>query len=143
MYTTIRQGNLIRHLGEVDGHPELALLLAETATAKPFLQVQRPRARADPPGERPSRPPNVGEDFVDPRLRFVGYVVNRLKMRANITKAYVGMYEERLGNELLKTRIKDSVKYQEAISAGEPITKYASSSELADTFRQLAQEIDL
>lgn len=78
---------------------------------------------------------------VNPRLEVAGILVSLFKGRRNIEI----LYEDALrgkGLPVFTTRIKDSVKYREAITARKPITHYKPSSEFADAFRDLSNELE-
>ncbi len=79
----------------------------------------------------------------NPELRFLGYVLNRIQARRRLTEGNIGLFREHFGADLLKTQIRESIKYQEASTAGSPITAYAPTSEFADTFRELTKELHL
>lgn len=78
---------------------------------------------------------------INPRLEIAGILVSLFKSRRNIEN----LYEEALrgkGLPVFDTKIKDSAKYREAITARKPITYYKPSSEFADAFRELSKELD-
>jgi chromosome partitioning protein len=79
----------------------------------------------------------------NPKLRLLGYILNRIQLRRKITESYVEQFKEMFGPKLLVTQIRESVKYPEASSEGLPITSYLPQSEPADVFRSLAKEIGL
>jgi len=76
-------------------------------------------------------------------LRCAGYVLNRVQARRNLTDENIILFKDFLGDQLLETQVRESVKYQEATTAGLPITTYQPKSEYADLFRQLAKELTL
>jgi len=78
---------------------------------------------------------------VNPRLEIAGILISLFNGRRAIER----IYEETLrGRDLpiFNTKIKDSSKYREAITARKPITHYLSKSEHADAFRGLALELE-
>lgn len=78
---------------------------------------------------------------INPRLEVAGILVSLFKSRRNIEN----LYEEALrgkGLPVFATRIKDSAKYREAITARKPITHYKPSSEFAEAFRELSRELE-
>jgi len=78
---------------------------------------------------------------INPRLEVAGILVSLFKSRRNIEN----LYEEALrgkGLPVFATRIKDSAKYREAITARKPITYYKPSSEFAEAFRELSRELE-
>lgn len=79
----------------------------------------------------------------NPEIAFLGYVLNRVQARRKLTEGNIDLFREHLGADLLTTQIKESIKYQEASTAGSPITAYAATSEFADIFRGLAKELHL
>jgi len=80
---------------------------------------------------------------INPKLRFLGYVFNAVQTNRRHMEENIREYRERLGDRILKTEIRQSIKYAEARSEQKPITHYQPKSEWADLIRQLAQEIDL
>jgi chromosome partitioning protein len=79
----------------------------------------------------------------NPKLQFLGYVLNRIHARRKLTEGNIDLFREHFGKHLLGTQIKESIKYQEASTAGSPITTYLPASEFADIFRDLAKELHL
>jgi len=78
---------------------------------------------------------------VNPRLEIAGILISLFNGRRAIER----IYEETLrGRDLpiFDTKIKDSSKYREAITARKPITHYLPKSEHAEAFRALAQELE-
>jgi chromosome partitioning protein len=79
----------------------------------------------------------------NPKLELLGILLSRITARRKVTEDYIELFTKQFGNRLLKTQIKETIKFQEAATAGEPITTYLPTSEAADMFRTLAQEIHL
>jgi len=78
---------------------------------------------------------------INPDLEVAGILVSLFKGRRNIEN----LYEEALrgkGLPIFTAKIKDSVKYREAITARKPITHYKPTSEFASAFRDLSKELD-
>jgi chromosome partitioning protein len=79
----------------------------------------------------------------NPELRFLGYLLNRIHARRKLTEGNIDLFREHFGSDLLKTQIKESIKFQEASTAGSPITAYAPTSDCADIFRNLTKELHI
>ncbi|RMG50189.1 MAG: ParA family protein [Acidobacteria bacterium] len=77
----------------------------------------------------------------NPRLRLLGYVINKYDGRRKLEQTYREVLLERYGADVFQTIIRNSVKYPESASVRRPLTSYHPSSVQADTFRQLAREI--
>ncbi len=78
---------------------------------------------------------------VNPHLEIAGILISLFKERRTIEN----LYAEALGDRAIhvfETRIKDSTKYREAITARRPITHYKPTSEFADAFRNLTRELE-
>lgn len=78
---------------------------------------------------------------VNPDLEIAGILISLFKGRRTIEN----LYEETLRAKSLPifaTKIKDSSKYREAITARKPITHYKPSSEFAAAFRELTRELE-
>lgn len=77
------------------------------------------------------------------KLRCAGYVMNRVHPRRKLSDENIDLFKERFGEDLFSTQIRESVKYQEASTSGVPITSYQPTSEWAELFRELANELHL
>jgi chromosome partitioning protein len=77
----------------------------------------------------------------NPRLRLLGYVVNKFDSRRKLEEAYKNTLYETYGDKVFRTVIRNSIKYAEASNSKNPITVYMPSSEQADIFRSLAKEV--
>jgi len=79
----------------------------------------------------------------NPKLELLGILLTRIATRRKVTEDYIELFKKQFGPQLLKTQIKETIKFQEAATAAEPITTYLPTSEAAEIFRALAQEIHL
>jgi chromosome partitioning protein len=77
----------------------------------------------------------------NPKLRILGYIINRYDGRRRIEQDFRAMIERHLGEKVFKQTLKDSVKYVEAVTLGKPITYLAPKSEQAEDFRQIVREV--
>ncbi len=78
---------------------------------------------------------------VNPRLEVAGILISLFNSRRAIER----LYEETLRGRnlpIFDTKIKDSSKYREAITARKPITHYKPNSEFAEAFRDLLHELE-
>jgi chromosome partitioning protein len=76
-------------------------------------------------------------------LTFLGYVASKVQARSKLSQQMLAFLQEKFGNDLKPTSIRESVKYRESAAMGLPITHYLPSSEQAADFRTLAQELQL
>lgn len=77
----------------------------------------------------------------NPNLEIMGYLINKYVSRRKLEDVY---HENILGNfkdKVFNVELKNSVKYAEAVTFRKPITSYLPSSEQAECYRKLAQEI--
>lgn len=79
----------------------------------------------------------------NPNLQLLGILLARIALRRKVTEDYIELFKKKFGAQLLNTQIKETIKFQEAATAAEPITRYLPTSEAAEIFRALAQEIRL
>ena len=77
----------------------------------------------------------------NPRIRILGYLINRYDGRRKIEQDFKAMIEKHLGERVFRHFLKDSVRYVEAVTFGKPITYLAPKSEQAETFRQIGKEV--
>ena len=78
----------------------------------------------------------------NPRLKLLGYVINRFDGRRKLEQDYLSTLQEVHQGKVFKAVIKDSVKYSQSISERrKPITMYMPTSEYAEAIRLLTQEI--
>jgi chromosome partitioning protein len=80
---------------------------------------------------------------LNPNLRLLGYVFNKIQPTRTHTQDNIQSYRKRFGDSILKTELRQSIRYAEARGLRLPITHHAASSEWAELYRQLANEIDL
>lgn len=77
----------------------------------------------------------------NPRLRVLGYVINKFDARRGMETSYLDALRTKLGHLVFDTIIRDSVKYPESAMMRRPITAYQPRCQQADAFRLLAQEV--
>ena len=77
----------------------------------------------------------------NPQLEVIGFVINRLDARRRVEQDYRDLIREQFGDKVLKTELKNSVKYAEAVTLKIPISFYQPKSEQAEAYRQLLKEI--
>ncbi len=77
----------------------------------------------------------------NPKLRIMGYLINRFDGRRKLEEVYRDTILERFKDKVFKVELKNSIRYAEAATFKSPITKYLPLSEQAETYRKLAQEI--
>jgi len=77
----------------------------------------------------------------NPKLEIMGYIINKFVGRRKLEEVYHETVLEGFKDKVFKVELKNSVKYAEAATLKKPITYYLPSSEQAETYRKLAQEI--
>lgn len=77
----------------------------------------------------------------NPKLRLLGYVVNKYDGRRKLEEVYKNTLYTTYGDSVFKTVIRSSIRYVEASNNKSPITMHLPSSEQANTFRSLAKEV--
>ncbi|MBA7559446.1 ParA family protein [Candidatus Atribacteria bacterium 1244-E10-H5-B2] len=77
----------------------------------------------------------------NPKLKIMGYLINKFVGRRKLEEVYHATILESFKDKVFKVELKNSVKYAEAATLKRPITNYLPSSEQAETYRKLAQEI--
>ena len=77
----------------------------------------------------------------NPKLKIMGYLINRFDGRRKLEEVYRETILESFKDKVFKVEFKNSVKYAEAATIKKPITSYLPSSEQAQAYRKLAQEI--
>jgi chromosome partitioning protein len=77
----------------------------------------------------------------NPRLTILGYLINRYDGRRRIEQDFRAMIERHLGERVFTQVVKDSVRYVETVTLGIPITYLAPTSEQAEIFRQIGEEV--
>ncbi len=77
----------------------------------------------------------------NPRLRIMGYLINRLDARRKLEEVYRDTILETFKGEVFKVQLKNSVRYAETATLKKPITNYLPLSEYAQAYRRLAREI--
>ena len=84
-------------------------------------------------------------DRANPKLKCLGYVINNYQQHRTILERHVELFQEHFGQQLADKKIRQSVKYREALAGKWPITHYKkeAKSEWADDIRQLVKELDL
>ena len=83
----------------------------------------------------------VVKERLNPSLKVCGILACRVDRRTNHSQDVVESLEEKFGNMLYKTLIRENVRLAECPSFGKPITHYASSSPGAEDYRSLAKEL--
>lgn len=78
---------------------------------------------------------------LNPELRILGIVATFVNLRTNFSRDMLEGLREIPNLTVFETIIKLTVKLQETSLAGVPVTSYATSSEAADAYRSLAEEI--
>ncbi len=77
----------------------------------------------------------------NPRLKILGYIINRYDGRRRIEQDYRAMIEKHLGTLVFGQVLKDLVMFVESVTLGKPITFFAPKSEHADAFRRIGKEV--
>ena len=77
---------------------------------------------------------------IQPQLRISGIVLTLID-RTNVTKDAERLLDQRFGDTVLKTRIRRTVKLEEAHSRGEDVFTYAPDSTGAQDYAQLVEEV--
>ncbi len=82
---------------------------------------------------------------VNRNLRCLGYVLNKVQGGRTLIEENIRRFRERLGEQLLKTELRLSVKYAEARTHRLPVTHHPATkgTEWAELYRELVKEIDL
>jgi len=80
---------------------------------------------------------------LNPQLRCLGYVFNKIQTNRNLIEQNIRLYRERFGDRILKTELRLSIQYGEARTHGQPIAQHSPGSKWAELYRELAREIDL
>lgn len=75
-----------------------------------------------------------------PQLRISGIVLTLID-RTNVTKDAERLLEQRFGTTMFTTRIRRTVKLEEAHSRGEDVFTYAPDSTGAQDYAQLVEEV--
>jgi len=77
----------------------------------------------------------------NPNLEIMGYLINKYVSRRKLEDVYHENILENFKDKVFNVELKNSVKYAEAVTFRKPITSYLPSSEQAECYRKLAQEI--
>ena len=77
----------------------------------------------------------------NPNLEIMGYLINKYVGRRKLEEVYHENILSNFKDKVFKIELKNSVKYAEAVTFRKPITSYLPSSEQAECYRKLAQEI--
>ena len=80
-------------------------------------------------------------DRLNPELTVAGVLACRLDGRTRHAQDVLDELRAKLGRQVLKTAIRESVRFAEAWSFAKPVTAYASASTGAEDYRALAGEI--
>lgn len=81
------------------------------------------------------------QEEVNPDLRICGILLGNINRRTIYDQTIEETYRNRFTDTMFDTVISTSIKADEAAMLGKPITNYASSSYLAQCYRQLAEEV--
>ena len=81
----------------------------------------------------------IREEF-NPKLKFLGFVINLFMPRRTIEQQYYEAIIESLNNKLFSTIFQNHVQYKETIVYKQPITIYQPKSEQAQLYREFVQE---
>ena len=77
----------------------------------------------------------------NPRLKILGYIINRYDGRRRIEQDFKVMIENHLEGKVFRQVLKDSVRYVESVTLGKPITQLCPKSDQAKALRQIAKEV--
>jgi chromosome partitioning protein len=83
------------------------------------------------------------KERLNPALQVLGIVATMLDARTIHGREVLSRVSEAFGDKLFKTVIHKTIKFSEAPVVGEPILTYASSSNGAQEYRDLAREVIL
>jgi chromosome partitioning protein len=78
---------------------------------------------------------------LNPRLHLDGILATMMDSRTLHSKEVLARVQEAFGSRLFDTVIKKTIRFAEAPVAGEPILTYAPTSQGAEAYRALAQEV--
>ena len=81
------------------------------------------------------------QENLNPRLQLGGVLLNLFDARTLHAREVVDRVREYLPEQVFKTVIRRTVRFDEAATAGEPILTYAPDAPAAASFHQLAQEV--
>lgn len=77
----------------------------------------------------------------NPRLRLLGFVINKYKPRRTLEQDYNQALRAQYGAKVFQTELGDYVQYAEAAAERRPITHYHPTSEHAQAYRRLIEEL--
>ncbi len=78
---------------------------------------------------------------VRPDLRICGILLTMHDRRTRHHQQVIEMVREGFGELVFKTVIPRTIKFEESPASGQPITKYAPTSEAAEVYRKVAKEV--
>lgn len=78
---------------------------------------------------------------INPNLELAGYLLNQVKPRTAIHRAYESVLRNFHGRAVLETVLPDAIHFKESISERRPVTLYRPRSAAARAVRALAAEI--
>ena len=81
------------------------------------------------------------QERLNPKLQIVGLLGTMYDGRTLHSREVLQTLVDGWGESVFHTVIRRTVKFSEATVAGEPMTSYASASNGADSYRQLAREV--
>lgn len=77
----------------------------------------------------------------NPSLRFAGYVLNMVKEKRALHRAYEALLRETYGSKVFDVTLPDWNDYAEALTVRKPISYFRPSSDAAKRFGDLAREL--
>lgn len=84
---------------------------------------------------------NLVKQEINDDLRIEGYLLTMYDARTRLSADVAENVRQTFGGQVFKTAIRRRSKIAEAPATGSPITVYASHSEAAEDYRQLAREL--
>jgi chromosome partitioning protein len=81
------------------------------------------------------------KEVLNPELSLLGLLACRVDQRTRHSKDIIDALVDRFAEKVLVTRIRENIRLAEAPSFKKSILQYQPSSNVAQDFRQLAQEV--
>jgi chromosome partitioning protein len=81
-------------------------------------------------------------ETLNPELRILGVLCTMVDSRTGVGREVVAKVRTEFGDRVFQTMIKSTVKLSETAFAAKPITTYAPTSEAAESYRALAEEVE-
>lgn len=79
--------------------------------------------------------------FLNPHLRLLGLVASRVDARTRHSKDILDALNERFGDKMCKTLVRENVRLAEAPSFRQSIFQYSESSSASEDYRKLSAEV--